>query len=144
MKDEKSKALDYLENIISSMREASFKCKEFCIIICSAFLTVFATVDPTPKMMVILCSPIVLLFWILDSCYLAKERKFKAEFKRIALLSEEDLSKENPLLFSVKTGNFFKFCGSVIKAMFNSFSTVLLYGCMFGASLGFGIYLLNS
>lgn len=137
MTTKQEKALDYIENIIISMREASFKCKEFSILICSAFLTIFATVNPTPKLMIILCAPVLLLFWIIDSSYLFKERIFRDEYKRIAKMTEGDLKKVNPLLFSSKVG----FTDSIVrfmKSMLCSFSTILLYGPLMTASLVVG------
>lgn len=139
--DEKEKALDYVENIISSMRECSFKCKEFCILICSAFLTIFATVNPTPKLMVVLCAPVLFIFWVIDSGYLSKERLFREEYNNI--VTNKYLEKnESPLLFKTRIG-FFNGVWNVIKTMFNSFSTVLLYFPLIVLSLVFGLLLIN-
>ena len=139
--NEKEKALDYIESIIASMRDASFKCKEFCILICSAFLTVFAIVDPTPKLMVLLCALVLLVFWVVDSAYLSKERAFREEYKKI--VQNEFLGeKKSPLLFNTKKG-FWKDTWNVIKAMFTSFSTALLYGPLFVLSFVFGALLLS-
>ena len=139
--NEKEKALDYIESIIASMRDASFKCKEFCILICSAFLTVFAIVVPTPKLMVLLCAPVLIVFWIVDSAYLSKERQFRKEYKDI--VEDKYLEeKKSPLLFNAKQG-FWKDVWNVIKAMFNSFSTVLLYVPLVLLSVVFGSFLLT-
>ena len=139
--NEKEKALDYIESIIASMRDASFKCKEFCILICSAFLTVFAIVVPTPKLMVLLCAPVLVVFWIVDSAYLSKERQFRKEYKNI--VEDKYLEeKKSPLLFNTKQG-FWKDVWNVIQAMFNSFSTVLLYAPLTMLSVVFGMLLLN-
>lgn len=141
MTEEKSKALDYIQNIISSMRDASFKCKEFSILICSAFLTIFATVTPTPKLMVLLCAPVLLLFWIIDSFYLYKERLFRNEYTRIVETNYEE-KDSSPLHFSAKLSKGKAFCG-YLKAMFGSISTILLYGTLFVSSLTVGILLLK-
>ena len=139
--NEKEKALDYLESIIASMRDCSFKSKEFCILICSAFLTIFATVNPTPKMMVILCSPVLLIFWIIDSAYLSKERTFRDIYNRV--VEEKYLDdKESPLIFKNKLG-FWTKIGRFFKAMLFSFSTIVLYLPLIILSLVFGILLLG-
>lgn len=139
--NEKEKALDYVENIISSMRDASFKCKEFCILICSAFLTIFATVNPTPKMMVLMCAPILLIFWIIDSGYLSKERLFRKEYNNIVENKYLE-QKKSPLLFKTRIG-FRKGVWNVIKAMFTSFSTIMLYLPLITLSLVFGLLLIK-
>lgn len=139
--NEKEKALDYVENIITSMRDASFKCKEFCILICSALLTIFVTIDPTPKMMVLLCALVLLVFWVVDSAYLSKERAFREEYKKI--VQNEFLEEgKSPLLFNTKKG-FWKDAWGVVKSMFTSFSTTLLYGPLFVLSTVFGILLVE-
>lgn len=138
MSDEQTKALDYIETIINSMREASFKCKELSILICSAFLTIYATVNPTPKLMVILCAPVLFLFWIIDSFYLYKEREFRNEYKRIVSGKKEG----NPLLFSAKLG-FKKGLLPFIKSMFASISTIGLYLPLITASVVVGALLLK-
>lgn len=142
MKEEQLKALDFIESTIVSMRDASFKCKEFAILICSAFLTIFATVNPTPKLMVLLCTPILFLFWVIDSFYLFKERQFRNEYKRIASMAEEEMKTNNPLLFSAKLG-FEKGFKPYMKSLFCSVSTTALYGPLVIASLVCGILLLK-
>ena len=139
--DEKEKALDYIENIISSMRECSFKCKEFCILICSAFLTIFATVNPTPKLMVILCVPVLLIFWIIDSAYLSKERSFRKKYNDV-VLNKFIESNCSPLMFKKEVA-FWTKIGSFFKAMFGSFSTVLLYFPLILLAVVFGTLILN-
>ena len=138
MTEEKNKALDYIEAIISSMRDCSFKCKEFCILICSAFLTIYATVEPSPNLMVILCAPVIAVFWVIDSCYLAKDRTFRKEYRRIVEMSAEEEKNNNPLLFSGKTCLL-----QYLKSMFWSFSTAPIYGLLEIASVVFGVILLK-
>ena len=138
MNEKQFKALDYIESLIQSMRKCSFRCKEFAILICSAFLTIFATINPTPKIMIILCVPILMIFWIMDSFYLAKERVFRKEYKRIATL--KNVLDVNPLLFSTKSINPIK---DYIKALFCSFSTSLFYLTLIVISLIFGVLILN-
>lgn len=137
MSDEQAKALDYIETIVNSMREASFKCKEFAILICSAFLTIYATVNPTPKLMILLCTPVLFLFWIIDSFYLYKEREFRNEYKRIVNGKKDG----SPLLFSAKLG-FKKGFVPFIKSMFASISTIGLYLPLIVASSIVGTLLL--
>lgn len=141
MTSEKEKGLDFIESIIASLRDASFKCKEFSILICSVFLTIFATVNPTPKIMVLLCAPVLLLFWVIDSFYLMKERNLRKEYKRIVLLecTEGDVS---PLLFNTKLP-FFEAIKRFLSSMFVSISTTLLYVPLISSAIVFGILLIN-
>jgi len=142
MKEEQFKALDFIESTIVSMRDASFKCKEFAILICSAFLTIFATVSPTPKLMVLLCAPILILFWAIDSFYLYKERQLRREYKRIVEMTDEGMTSKSPLLFSTKLG----FKGGFlpyIKSLFCSVSTTALYLPLVIVSLVCGFLLLK-
>ena len=141
MTEERSKSLDYLQGIISSMRECSFKCKEFSILICSAFLTLFGTVNPTPKIMVLLCSVVLCIFWFFDSFYLCKEKLFIEEFQRISKMSEEEEEKANPLLFSAKPG-FKQEIKVFLKSAFASVSTIVIYLPLVLTSGVFGILLL--
>lgn len=141
MTDEKIKALEFIESIIASMRESSFKCKEFCILICSAFLTVYATAASSPKLLVFLCAPVLVLFWLLDSYYLYKERVLRTEYKRIAssVFKEDDCS---PLLFHTRVKGKGK-SRIVLKAMFISVSTGFFYLPLLICSIIFSFVLLN-
>ncbi len=141
MTHEKEISLQFIENIITSMREASFKCKEFCILICSAFLTVFAATELRATMMVIMCCPIILLFWIIDSFYLCKERILRDEYKRIAQADYEE-GDNSPLLFSTKLMSKKEECKAYFKAMVKSISTIVVYLSMLLFSAIFGILLL--
>lgn len=140
MTKEKEKALEFIENTIGSMRESSFKCKELCILVCSAFLTIFATVNPRPKLMILLCSPIILLFWIIDSFYLATERTMREEYKRVASIDFKE-GDVKPLLFNVKLHGLDRI-KSHLGSFFCSVSTTILYAPLFLASLVFGTLLL--
>lgn len=141
MTQEKEMSLQFIENTITSMREASFKCKEFCILICSAFLTVFAATELRAKIMVILCCPIVLLFWVIDSFYLSKERILRDEYKRIASTDYKN-DDSSPLLFSTKLSSKKEECKNHFKAMLKSVSTLVVYVPMFILSSIFGTLLL--
>ena len=140
MTEEKAKAIDIIEGAISSMRDSSFKCKEFCILLCSAFLTIFATVTPTPKMMIILCTPVALVFWLFDSFYLYKERIFRSEYKRIAS-TEYGENESTPLLFNTKLHGKGKL-KEMMKVLFFSLTTSLFYFPLLAGSLIFGLILL--
>ena len=140
MTEEKSKAIDIIENTISSMRDSSFKCKEYCILICSAFLTIFATVNPSPKLMIILCAPVAFLFWLFDSFYLYKERILRNEYKRIASTNYME-NDSTPLLFSTKIQGKVK-RKETVRALFFSLTTSLFYFPLLGCSIICGLMIL--
>lgn len=70
------KHLDYIQNAISRMADASFKIKGLAITIVSAFIGIYVKTINV-NFLWALIFPIV-LFWILDSYYLQQERKFRA------------------------------------------------------------------
>lgn len=105
------------------------------------FLTIFATASSNPKIMVLLCAPILFLFWIIDSFYLMKERVLRKEYRRMALLKDVE-GNASPLLFETKLP-FLASIRAFIAAMFVSISTTLLYLPLFTSSLVFGILLIN-
>ena len=140
MTEEKAKALDYVEVIIASMREASFKCKEFCIVICSALMTVYAALKQTSSLFIFLCTLVLLLFWLLDSFYLYKERILRTEYRRIASMNYEQ-GDTTPLLFNTRVIGKEMIKG-ILKALFCSVSTGMLYLPLVILSICFGIHAL--
>lgn len=78
MKNEKH--LEFLQNNISRMNQCSFKVKSWMITIVAAFLALYSSTvsdNGGGNRLYIFASVIpVFLFWILDSFYLSRERRF--------------------------------------------------------------------
>ncbi len=89
MNDNKLKYLEFIQGIINRMAECSFKCKEFCILICSAILAVFASIESHPGFLLLICDLPIIVFWLLDSYYLWQERGFRNTYNQKAVLNEE-------------------------------------------------------
>ncbi len=74
------KHLEFLQNNIGRMNQCSFYMKGWAITLASALIAVFVTTitKEYPGNKIYICAAIAstLLFWILDSMYLVKERKF--------------------------------------------------------------------
>ena len=89
MFEKKAKYLEFIQTIINRMAECSFKCKEFCILICSALLAVYGAVCPHPHILLILCDVPIMLFWLLDAFYLKQEKGFRNTYNNKAILNDE-------------------------------------------------------
>ena len=87
--DKKYRYLEMLQGIISRMAECSFKCKEFCILIVSGLLVVFATDINSNFYILFACLVPLVVFWFLDSYYLTQERSFRKLFEQKASLKEK-------------------------------------------------------
>lgn len=90
VEDRKYRYLEMLQGIIARMADCSFKCKEFCLVIVSALLALFAT--NVGRFFIVLYIAIIpcLVFWVLDSYYLTQERAFRGVYKKKAVLKEDD------------------------------------------------------
>jgi hypothetical protein len=82
MDEDKRKHLDYVQAIITRMNANSFQLKNMAVVILTAMIALFATV---PKVLLLFFAGFPLLvFWLLDTYYLQKERKFNAMYNDIA------------------------------------------------------------
>lgn len=88
MFDKKAKYLEFVQDIISRMASCSFKCKEFCILMCAGLLTVYATIDNHPTYILFICDLPILIFWALDAYYLNQERGFRNLYKEKAKITD--------------------------------------------------------
>lgn len=87
----KEKHLDYIQAVITRHNSNSFMIKGWAITLCTAVLTLAATWKE-PVLALVAIVP-TLLFWILDSKYLANERCFVSLYN--AAVNENKLVKTN-------------------------------------------------
>lgn len=116
--EKKIRYLEFIENVISRMADCSFRCKEFCILIISALLAVYASVESHPVLIIFACAVTTFIFWCLDSFYLFKERQYTHLYKE-----NNDVAKEITV-FELKVEGTFK---KYLSAMFKSISTLPMY-----------------
>ena len=134
MIEKKIKYLEFLQAIINRMAECSFKCKEFCIVICSAILAVYASIDSHPHLLILMCDLPILIFWFLDSFYLRQEKGFRNTYNEKAKLNGEHDFDDFTILPNVGGTPFF-------KVMFSK-TIWPLYFILFFAATASGVALL--
>jgi len=86
MEEERIKHLEFIQNIISRMNSKSFQIKEMTVVIVTAILALY--VSTKNNYFIILGVLPSLLFWFLDTYYLAQERKFRGLYNDVAGIGE--------------------------------------------------------
>lgn len=87
MSPEKTKHLEFIQNVITRMNTDSFQIKGWSIVIVSALLAVYASTNSNNLFLVSVFPTIV--FWFLDAYYLNQERKFRGLYNDVAGVTEE-------------------------------------------------------
>ena len=109
--ENKHKHLEFIQGVISRMAQNSFILKGWGVTLAVA-LFAFATKDVNAKYVVIAFIPI-LIFWLLDSYYLQKERLFRLLYDEVREKNENQidfsmhinhLKKNNPWVKSFLSG----------------------------------------
>ena len=91
------KHLEFIESNISRMNKCSFQMKGWTLTIISALLAVYATevsIKEENTNLIYLCILPTSIFWVLDSYYLSKEKKFMALYKDVAQIRSDSKSRE--------------------------------------------------
>ena len=135
MFEKKAKYLEFVQGIINRMAEDSFKCKEFCILIISAMVAVYASVGNDARLIVVLCGVPILLFWSLDAFFLRQEKGFRELYNKYAVLNGEHDFDDFTIKPNVKGINYFK--------VFFSKTLLPLYGILLSLSVTLGVLLLT-
>lgn len=78
---DKTKHLEFVQNVITRMNTNSFQLKGWMITIVSAFLALFAN-NSNSNFIFVAVVP-ALVFWFLDAYYLQQERKFRGLYEDI-------------------------------------------------------------
>lgn len=84
--ENKTKHLEFIQNIITRMNANSFQIKEWTVAIVSALLAIFASTNN--NYLIIAAILPTTLFWFLDTYYLVQERKFIGLYNDVAEISE--------------------------------------------------------
>lgn len=96
------KHLEFLQNNISRMNQCSFQIKGWAITLASALVAVFAATISTEcsrgnRIYIFVAITSTVLFWILDSMYLSKERKFVGMYNDVIGISNGPNQAHNNL-----------------------------------------------
>lgn len=79
--EEKTKHLEFVQNVITRMNTNSFQLKGWAITIVSALLALYASSDKVLYIFVAIVP--VIIFWCLDAFYLKQERLYRKLYKDI-------------------------------------------------------------
>ena len=124
--EKKIRYLEFIQNIITRMAECSFKCKEFCVLIVTGLLAVYASLEKHPETIILCCLAPILIFWFIDSFYLYKERLYRDLYIDNQKISD-DVDKFS---LKAKAANKKQSVKKFLLAMFYSVSTIVLYGAL--------------
>jgi hypothetical protein len=107
----KAQHREFVQSVITRMNTNSFQIKGLMITLVAAFLGIYASNSNIT--FIIIPIPIVLLFWLLDACYLQLERKFRGIYKDICDLNTElkrttQIFEMNSKLYKGGDYNYFK------------------------------------
>lgn len=134
------KHLEFLQNNISRMNQCSFQMKGWSITIVAAFIAAFvSTINDTTNQgnkLFILASVVpTIIFWILDSLYLSKERKFIGMYNDASGIT--DRNKQIILKdYEMPINKYKGWKYSIFKAMVSP-SEILLYGLIIAGLIFF-------
>ena len=134
------KHLEFLQNNISRMNQCSFQMKGWSITIVAAFIaayvsTINVSTNQGNNLFIITAIVPTIIFWILDSLYLSKERKFIGMYNDAAGINQRDkkiILKDYEMPISKYSG--WKY--SIFKAMVSP-SELLLYGLIIAGLIVF-------
>ena len=110
MDNNKLKHLDYIHNTINKMSTNSFLIKGWAITIVSA-LFIFSDNKMNERILAIAVLSMI-VFWYLNGYFLHQERKFRALYDKVRILSESQID------FSMSTKEFKKNRYSLISGIF--------------------------
>ena len=123
MENEKAQHREFVQTIISRLNNNSFQIKGLMITILAAFLAIYAT-NQKVVLLLIPC-PLILVFWLLDSFYLQKERKLRGIFNDICNLTPKE-ERKTLEVFEIDTKRYNEPKYSFLKVMFSP-SLLILY-----------------
>ena len=128
--------IELLQDVINRMANNSANCKTWLLTIVAAVIALAATTTVPADVLWILLG-IDVLFYILDTAYLAQERKFRAV--------ERKFINGESKIYSFGSDGEVSGCEMVGKFLgsFISWSTLPLYGCIAAAILIIKFYMLS-
>lgn len=134
MNENKNKHLDFIHNTINRMSGNSFLIKGWTISIISV-LFIFTDKELNEEFLLISILAVV-VFWYLNAFFLQHERKFRAVYDKVRLLSEGEID------FSMSTDDFKNGKFSLLSAFFGKTIWPLYFGIL--TMIVIGKYLLES
>lgn len=94
MTEQKMKHLELIQQVISRMASNSFALKGWGVtIIAGIFSLNYEKTSPAIYLLIYY----IIIFWILDSCYLQLERRYRSLYDKCLKESEENFSMQIPL-----------------------------------------------
>ena len=106
--------LSILQGVVQRMADNSRSCKLWCITIVSATLVLLATNEP-PDLVRLAVIPTI-IFLILDTYYLALERRFRCSYNGFTKKLHNGELKSSDLYIIVPTGSKYRhFCSSLLS-----------------------------
>lgn len=82
MNSDKIKHLEFIQGVVTRMNQNSFQMKGWMVALVSAILAIYASTQKHAFVLVALLPALV--FWFLDTYYLAQERKFRGLYNDVA------------------------------------------------------------
>ena len=127
------KHLEFLQNNISRMNQCSFQMKGWAITLASALVAVFAATLSNEnacnnRIYIYVAVASTVLFWVLDSMYLSKERKFVSMYNDVIGISNGSKQKQQTLAnFEIAVGKYNGWRHCIFRAMLSP-TEIILYG----------------
>jgi len=119
----KSQHREFVQSVINRLNTNSFQTKTIMITIVAAFLAIYASTSQI--VFIIIPSPVILLFWVLDTYYLQQEKKFRGIYNDVCDLVPEKDNKTKKI-FQMDPG-LYKDSQYRFWNVFTSPSLILLY-----------------
>ncbi|OGI95099.1 hypothetical protein A2917_01765 [Candidatus Nomurabacteria bacterium RIFCSPLOWO2_01_FULL_42_17] len=108
------KHLEFIQAIVARQARNSFQCKSWAIVL----LAGLSALSRGSKDDILLISAgVVLLFWLLDSYYLSKERLFRNMYERVAKEKADDLSLKPRKSDCDKSSSWLKCAFALVEAL---------------------------
>lgn len=124
------KHLEFLQNNITRMNQCSFQMKGWAVTIVSAFIAAFvSTISDTSqgnKLFILAAVAPTFIFWILDSLYLSKEKKFIAMYNDAAGITDggDHVALKD---YEISLHKYRSLKYSIVRVMISP-SEIILYG----------------
>ena len=139
------KHLEFLQNNISRMNQCSFQMKGWAITLASALVAVFAATISTEcsrenKIYIFVAITSTILFWLLDSMYLSKERKFVGMYNDVIGISNGSNQKcHNLANYEIAVEKYSGWKYSIFRAIVSP-TEIILYAFIISGLIAIAIF----
>lgn len=131
--DDRRQHLSFIQNVITRMSGNSLALKGLCITLVTLVATIMSTKNSSNAKSFILQTAIVcvsvLIFWCLDSFYLAQERRYRDMYKSVSSKNNNEIN------YSMNANPYYSPTNSVLHCMF-TISTFPFYISVLAIALG--------